>query len=137
MGKQVDVFRKTRYDIVNYRIVRVTVNDDMKGEVKNSPLKTFQGLFQPSPIKNKRTPDKKALKVPELELAEKNGTTTKTPITPPKTNGTSTQRKKEEKKSPSRKLSFENGKKEEKEEEQQQNSPFSFLKNLFPEPNYV
>ena len=135
--KQVDVFRKTRYDIVNYRIVRVTVNDDMKGEVKKSPLKTFQGLFQPSPIKNKRTPDKKALKVPELELAEKNGTTTKTPITPPKTNGTSTQRKKEEKKSPSRKLSFENGKKEEKEEEQQQNSPFSFLKNLFPEPNYV
>merc|ERR1712224_309648 len=99
--KQVDVFRKTRYDIVNYRIVRVTVNDDMKGEVKKSPLKTFQGLFQPSPIKNKRTPDKKALKVPELELAEKNGTTTKTPITPPKTNGTSTQRKKEEKKSPS------------------------------------
>ena len=75
--KQVDVFRKTRYDIVNYRIVRVTVNDDMKGEVKKSPLKTFQGLFQPSPIENKRTPDKKALKVPEL--AEKNGTTTKIP----------------------------------------------------------
>ena len=105
-----DVFRKTRYDIVNYRIVRVTVNDDMKGEVKKSPLKTFQGLFQPSPIENKRTPDKKALKVPEL--AEKNGTTTKIPLTPPNTNGTSTQRKKEEKKSPSRKLSFENGKKE-------------------------
>ena len=75
------------------------------------------------------------MKVPGL--AEKNGTTTKIPLTPPNTNGTSTQRKKEEKKSPSRKLSFENGKKEEKEEEQQQNSPFSFLKNLFPEPRYV
>ena len=128
--KRVDVFRKTRYDVINYRLVKVTTksddNDGKKGEVDNSPLRAFQELFQPTP--------EKELKVPE---SAKNGTTTKTktPSTPPPPNTDGT--KKEGKKSPLRKLSFENGKKGEKEEEQKQNSPFSFLNNLFPEPNYV
>jgi len=135
--KRVDVFRKTRYDIINYRIVKVTTIASEEEEVENSPLKAFQGLFQPpssSPIE--KTPKGKELKVPESAVKKNGTTTTKQPTTPPPpphTNGTKT----EGKKSPLRKLNFENGKKEEKEEEQKQNSPFSFLNNLFPEPNYV
>ena len=69
--KRVDVFRKTRYDVINYRLVKVTTKSDdddgKKGEVDNSPLRAFQELFQPTP--------EKELKVPE---SAKNGTTTKT-----------------------------------------------------------
>jgi hypothetical protein len=115
--KRVDVFRKTRYDVINYRLVKVTTKSDdddgKKGEVDNSPLRAFQELFQPTP--------EKELKVPE---SAKNGTTTKTktPSTPPPPNTDGT--KKEGKKSPLRKLSFENGKKGEKEEEQNKTRRF-------------
>ena len=51
-----DVFRKTRYDVINYRLVKVTTKSDdddgKKGEVDNSPLRAFQELFQPTPEKN-------------------------------------------------------------------------------------
>ena len=53
--KRVDVFRKTRYDIINYRLVKVTTKSDddgKKGEVDNSPLRAFQELFQPTPEKD-------------------------------------------------------------------------------------
>ena len=54
--KRVDVFRKTRYDIINYRLVKVTTKSDddgKKGEVDNSPLRAFQELFQPTPEKER------------------------------------------------------------------------------------
>ena len=52
-------FEKTRYDIVNYRIVRVTVNDDMKGEVKKSPLKTFKDYFNRLQLRTRERRTKK------------------------------------------------------------------------------
>ena len=48
--KRVDVFRKTRYDVINYRLVKVTTksddNDGKKGEVDNSPCLLYTS---PSP----------------------------------------------------------------------------------------
>jgi len=129
--KRVDVFRKTRYDVINYRLVKVTTKSDdddgKKGEVDNSPLRAFQELFQLTP--------EKELKVPE---SAKNGTTTKTktPSTPPPPN-TEMKSRGNRNRLGCETESSSAARKWESEEEQKQNSPFSFLNNLFPEPNYV